>query len=134
MKRRVVGIVIFLAFLQAGCFAQTQENLSETKKEEVSDPYTWDFGFAKQGEVLKHTFILKNESTKALNIKQVNTSCGCTISEVKKKTLLPQASTEIAVEFKTKGYSGPVKQHIYVTTDSLDNPIIKFIIKADVVK
>jgi hypothetical protein len=45
----------------------------------------FDFGKVKQGEVLKHTFSLKNDSTKnVLNIKNVHTSCGCTASEVKK--------------------------------------------------
>ena len=124
-------LFLFMSFSLTGCSAQTQ-NLSE--KKEVADPYVWDFGQVKQGEVLKHNFILKNESQKILNIKDVNTSCGCTVSKVEKKTLLPQESTPIEVEFKTQGYSGGVKQYIYVHTDNLDKPILRFIIKAEVVK
>lgn len=133
---KVYFLILFLFFNFSGCYAQ--EHLTEqgnlTKKEEVGDPYAWDFGEVKQGEVLKHVFVLKNESLKTLNIKEVTTSCGCTASKIKKKTLLSQENTSLEVQFKTKGYSGPTKQYVYVRTDSLDNPVIRFIIKADVIK
>jgi len=103
-------------------------------EEKALDSYAWDFGRVKQGELLKHNFVLKNELKTVLNIKDVNTSCGCTVSKVKKKTLLPGEDTLIEVRFNTKGYSGRVTQYIYVHTDNLDNPVIRYIIKADVVK
>jgi len=99
-----------------------------------SDPYNWDFGQVKQGEILKHDFVFKNESQKTLNIKEVTTSCGCTASAVKNKTLLPGEDTTIEVKFNSKGYVGSVQQFVYVHTDSLDKPIVKYIIKANVVQ
>lgn len=131
----VVRSSFFLMFLlQAGCFAQTQEYLSETKQEEITDPNAWDFGQVKEGEVYKHVFIFKNEGAKLLNIKDITTSCGCTASEIKKKELLPGESTEVEVKFNSKGYSSPIQQFVYVNTDDVDNPVIRFIIKANVVK
>ena len=100
----------------------------------IADPNEWDFSRVKQGEILKHDFILKNESGKVLNIKSVDTSCGCTVSKTKKTVLLPQEAALIEVNFDTKGYLGPVQQFVYVNTDSLDNPLIRFIIKADIIK
>jgi metal-sulfur cluster biosynthetic enzyme len=95
----------------------------------------FDFGKVKQGEVLKHTFSLKNDSTKnVLNIKNVHTSCGCTASEVKKKILRPQEETSIEVEFNTKGYLGQVKQYIYVHTDNKEQPVLRLTIKAEIGK
>lgn len=132
---KVPLIFCFLLSLLAGCFPQRaiqKQNL--TTAQQMSNPYLWDFGRVKAGEVLKHEFIFKNESLKTLKIKEVHTSCGCTVSEVKKKVLLPQESTSIGVTFSTKGYSGLTQQFIYVNTDNLDNPVIKYIIKADVVK
>ncbi len=118
----VSAIAVFLFFLYTGCFAQQP------------DAYTWDFGRIKQGEIVAHSFSLKNESAKTLNITAVNTSCGCTLSEVKNKALEPQGSTLVEVKFNSKGYSGNVQQFVYVNTDSLDKPVIRFIIKATVVK
>lgn len=129
---RVLLILLFLSFPLQGCYSQNQEEI--TSQTEITDPYSWDFGQAKEGEALKHVFVLKNESEKTLTIKDVNTSCGCTASKVEKKILLPGETTEIEVRFNTKGYSGLTQQYVYVHTDSLDKPIIRFIIKAEVVK
>lgn len=133
-QRAAIFHLLFLLtfFPVTGCYPQNQKNLMNEK--ETVDPFTWDFGKVKEGEVLTHTFLLKNQTSKALNIKNINTSCGCTASEAKKKTLLAQETTDIEVRFKTKGYSGPTQQYIYVNTDDLDNPVIRFIIKADIVK
>lgn len=102
--------------------------------EEKKDKYTWDFGKVKEGKVYKHDFLLENDTGKPLNIKSVNTSCGCTVSQIKKKSLKPQESTTLEVSFNSKGYSGAVKQFIYVNTDDVDKPVIRFIIKAEVAK
>ena len=135
---RVLLILLFLSFPLQGCYSQNQEEITSqaeiTDQAEIPDPYSWDFAQVKEGEVLEHTFVLKNESEKTLTIKEVNTSCGCTAFKVEKKVLLPGESTEIEVQFNTKGYSGLTQQYVYVHTDSLDKPIIRFIIKAEVIK
>lgn len=118
-------------FNQSGYCAQAS---AEADEEEEVDPYTWDFGQVKQGAVLKHNFILKNDSNDILGINSIHTSCGCTVSESEKKSLMPQESTPIPVSFNSKGYTGPVTQFVYVNTDSADLGIIKFTIKAEVIK
>lgn len=123
IKLSVITCLLILAFLPLGCAAET-----------AIEPNAWDFGEVKEGEVLKHNFILKNESAKKLNIKEVNTSCGCTVSKVDRKIISPGESASIEVEFDSKGYSGPSQQFVYVTTDSLDKPVIRYIIKAEVIK
>jgi len=125
-------LLISIFYFLLGCNSLNQPVI--TPQGEITDHYSWDFGRVKEGEILKHDFILKNEYKNILNIKDINTSCSCTVSSIKKKTLLPGESTLIEVKFNTKGYSGPTQQFIYVNTDSLDNPILRFIIKAEVVK
>ncbi len=103
-------------------------------EKEVIDPNLWDFGKAKQGEVLKHDFLFKNETKSVLNISSVNTSCGCTASQSDKKSLKPGESTKINVSFNSHGYLGEVKQFIYVNTDNVDLAVVRFTIKAEVYK
>lgn len=93
----------------------------------------WDFKDIKQGSVAKTTFKFKNDSDKPVHIKDMITSCGCTASKWR-KTVLPGEEISIAVEFKSKGYSGKVQQFVYVNTDRLDKPIVRYIIKANVVQ
>jgi hypothetical protein len=64
----------------------------------------------------------------------MNTSCGCTGSMAEKTSLLPGETTLIEVKFNTKGYSGRAQQYVYIHTDNLDNPVLKYIIKAEVIK
>lgn len=132
LKVLLILICIFLSFAPTRCYSQ-QPKSTEQKPPE-NDAYTWDFGRAKRGEILKHAFILKNDSENALQIKDITTSCGCTASQVKKKMLLPSETTIIEVRFNSKGYSGAAQQFVYVHTDSLDKPIIRYIIKADITK
>lgn len=115
--------------------SSAQDNKDTAEDLTVDKSRVWDFGRVKADSVLEHTFLLKNESgEKTLNITDLTTSCGCTVSEAAKKTLLPGETAGIKVRFNTKGYIGETKQFILVTTDNLDNPVIQFIIKADVEK
>ena len=121
MKR--IALVLFLSALPVtGCFSQT------------IDQNTWDFGQIKAGDVVKHSFVLKNNSAKVLKINGINTSCGCTGSKTDKNQLAPGESANIEVQFNSKNYNGPIQQFVYVNTDNVDNPIIRYIIKAEVIK
>ncbi|MBI4972593.1 MAG: DUF1573 domain-containing protein [Candidatus Omnitrophica bacterium] len=134
MRKLFLGAGILFFFL-TGCWATEQRQIvSNASPQAQLDPYTWDFGRIKEGRVVTHTFTLRNDSQKTLTIKDISTSCGCTASKVKNKILRPGESTAIEVKFKSKGYSGVVQQYVYVNTDDLDNPLVRFIIKAEVVK
>jgi len=142
MRKRIfilgLGCLVFClaglkAVYAAGVLADPQD-ISPASQKKADDPQLWDFGRVEQGEVLKHDFVLKNESSDILEIGNIHTSCGCTASEAGKKSLMPLESTTISVDFKTQGYAGPVQQFVYVHTDSADYPIVKFTVKADIVK
>jgi hypothetical protein len=128
----LIPLLMVFYFSVSGCYANNQEK--PPQKAENEERNLWDFGQVKSGEILKHDFQLKNESAKTLNILSVTTSCGCTASDAGKKVLSPGESTAIQVKFNSAGYSGKAQQYIYVQTDSLDNQVIKFIIKADVAR
>ena len=123
MRKFILSLFLVLSFTFF-CFAENKPVESNL----------WDFGIVREGVVLSHEFNLKNDSNRILNIRNVGTSCGCTVSEAGKKKLLPGEGTVIKVKFDSKGYSGEVKQYVYVSTDNVDNSLIRFIIKAHVVK
>ena len=128
----VLGIVLLLSV--TGCFAQTNPQAIAELPNPPQQQNLWDFGQVKEGLILKHDFILKNDSQKALKITGTHTSCGCTVSKVEKNILLPGEETLIGVKFNSVGYSGPIEQYVYVNTDDAQNPILKFTVKAQVIK
>ena len=113
-------IVLLGLFLSASACAQQ------------ADPYTWDFGKAKEGVKLEHVFEIINDAGVPMNIREVTTSCGCTATEVKKKDLAPGEHTEIKVTFDSTKYAGFIEQFVYVNTDSRVKPVIRLMIKAEI--
>ncbi len=126
-----LSLLFVLSFL-TGCWAQNQPSINPAIQEEKKPlaPDTWDFGIIKQNEIVSHDFEIKNNLTRTLAIKDVTTSCGCTASAAKKKKLAPGESTQVKVDFNSKGYKGETSQFVYVSTDDPLNPILKFTIKA----
>jgi hypothetical protein len=99
------------------------------------DPYTWDMGQVKKGEVIERVFNLKNESDRVWNITGINNTCSCTGSDIKDKTISAGKSTEVKVKFNSRGYSpGPVQQYIYISTDDPSHPVLKFTLKIEVIE
>jgi hypothetical protein len=111
---------------------QSSGNPSEASSASTVQPDSWDFGDVSAGSVLTHEFAIVNDSAKDLAIKDTTTSCGCTVSEIKNKLLKPGESTIVSIKLDTKGYTGEVKQFVYVNTDSMDKPIIRLTVKAKV--
>jgi len=147
----LVSLSLVMSFMMSGCALKTAGKtvpsvlpVSETEAKSAppaqtpvsnpSDSFVWDFGQIKQGTEVNHVFTITNESQQPIKIKDINTSCGCTASDVKKKDLAPGESTEIGVTFKSSGYSGPVQQFVYVHTDKPEDSILKLTIKAEVIK
>jgi uncharacterized cupredoxin-like copper-binding protein len=129
MKKTAFLLTSVLISLALVCSAR-----SEAQNGEVDQQFVWDFGKVQEKTTSLHEFIFKNQGTKRLFIKEITTSCGCTVSSVKKKDLAPGEETAITVKFDSKGYNGATKQFIYVHTDDPANPVVRFVIKADVEK
>jgi len=142
-KMGVFLVFLFMFFPVLGCHAQDAAapqagedkaklvEQAETKEE----PNTWDFGKIKKGSTEERQFIFKNETGRLLTVTGVNTSCGCTGSTIKDKTLVSGMSTEVAVKFNSKGYAvGPVTQNVYIANDDPLTPVIKFTVKIEVVE
>ncbi|MFA5155787.1 MAG: DUF1573 domain-containing protein [Candidatus Omnitrophota bacterium] len=125
MVKRPAAFLFLFLFLACCCTAVADSG--------GENETTWDFGKVKAGDVVKHDFVIKNDSADILRIKEINSSCGCTVSRIKKMVIKPGESTVIEVKLNSKGYSGKIKQFIYVSTDNLDKPVIRYIIEAEVI-
>lgn len=131
-KYFISAIFISLLFSSQLLFAEEKTNTSVEENLNVEEARVWDFGVIKEGEVKNHEFDFKNEGSTPLKILDVGSSCGCTISEIKKKLLAPGESTKLNVKFNSKTYKGKINQFVFVTTDDENNPVVKFVIKAEV--
>ena len=97
-----------------------------------ADGMSWDFGVVTEGMVLEHEFFFENGSEREVRITGINTSCGCTASRAEKESLLPGERTPITVMLNTKGYRGSIKQSVFVHTDDPARPVLRYIIRAQI--
>ena len=81
-----------------------------------------DFGEIPQGIPVETEFILTNESDEVLLIKEVKTTCGCTVAGYSQDPILPGESTSIKVTYNTKK-EGTINKIIKVYTSQNDNYI-----------
>jgi thiol-disulfide isomerase/thioredoxin len=138
MKKNMFFVKLFLAamFLFLGVSLVHADNsmapAGKPKAEIMKDPNFFDFGEVKEGSVIKHTFMLKNNDPETITIKEVNTSCACTTPKVGSKTVGPGKSVPIEISFDTTHYPGIRKRQLFVHTDSKTNPLVIFKIQADV--
>jgi len=134
MKSCLVLMLALFFLPQNGCSAAGVKKSASENVLANSTQMSWDFGQIRPGEIVKHEFVLKNDTDRVMNVKDLTTSCGCTVSSIKKKILKPQEEVVLDVQFDSTGYAGEVQQHVYVSTDSLKDPVFRFTIKANVVK
>ncbi|MCX5697627.1 MAG: DUF1573 domain-containing protein [Candidatus Omnitrophica bacterium] len=133
-KILLASAILVIFFLASGVYAAapdptggiaapltTKDNPKANEKNEKKEiePYSWDFGTIKAGEIAKHDFVLKNESQGTINIKEVTTSCGCTTGKLNKTVLGPDESTTVEITFNSKGIAGgSVQKYAFVRTDN----------------
>jgi hypothetical protein len=138
MKRHMFLVKMFLAamFLFLGISLVHADNsvryADRPKAEAVKDPNFFDYGKAKEGEIVKHTFMLKNDEDVPVKIKEVNTSCACTTPKVGANVVEPHKEVPIELSFNTKGYPGVRKRQLFVHTDSKKNGLVIFEMQVDV--
>lgn len=84
------------------------------------EPMEHDFGETTQGDVVKHTFVVKNEGDAPLTI-EARPSCGC-VTPYYDKVIQPGQQGRIEAELRTAGFRGTQVKTIQVTTNDPDNP------------
>ncbi len=77
-----------------------------------------DFGMIKSGEKVSHDFEFVNNGTEPLVIKDVKTTCGCTVSNFPKEPIMPGEKNVISASFNSKGKSGKQNKVITVITNT----------------
>ena len=95
----------------------------------LSEAPIFDFGTRDNEGKVEHNFSIINKGTGILEIKDVKTSCGCTVADLTKKSLGPGESTEIAATFSLVGKSGNQSKFITITSNDPVTPSYKLQIK-----
>lgn len=83
----------------------------------------FDFGTVNTGEKVSHNFKLTNTGKTELKIRNVKTSCGCTAVKYD-QSIAPGASTDLQVNFDSRGKRGRQNKTITVVCNDPKNPTV----------
>ena len=91
-----------------------------------------DFGKVKEGQVVDYTFKFKNTGKGVLEVKNVSTSCGCTVALISSKILEPGKEGTLRVELDTKNREGKMNRNITIQSNDPKEPNKVLLIFADI--
>ncbi len=92
---------------------QTTIEVAETK---------FDFGKIKDGDKVRHTYMIKNAGTNPLVISNVQVSCGCTAPFFPKEPIQPGKIGEVTLEFNSAGKEGMVNKNALIVANADNAP------------
>ncbi|MDA9878906.1 DUF1573 domain-containing protein [Flavobacteriaceae bacterium] len=118
-------IYLFLTLCSFSAYAQ------ETSSQIQFETTTLDYGTIENGSNGERVFSFKNTGNADLIIKDVKSSCGCTIPKKPDGPIAPGEGSEIVVRYDTKR-TGPFRKTITITTNQESNPVIALKIKGTV--
>jgi len=110
-----------------GDAAQQAANAAAAENQVPTGPTTtvvyehtdFDFGSVKEGEKVKHTFKFKNTGSEPLIISNAKGSCGCTVPKWPSEPVAPGATSQIDVEFDSKGKPGKQTKRVTVNANTV---------------
>lgn len=79
----------------------------------------FNFGTCDEGEIVKHIFKFKNTGNEPLIISNAKGSCGCTVPTWPKEPVPPGGTSDIKVEFNSKGKPGAQSKRVTVTANTI---------------
>ena len=92
-----------------------------------------DFGEMGPGTSDKCEFKFKNAGSDVLKISRIQSTCGCTVPQLKKKEYAPGEEGVVSVSFHAPNTKGKTTKHLYIVSNDPVTPRAGLTIKAEVV-
>ena len=90
----------------------------------VFEMMTWDFDTIDQGNSVKHDFKFKNIGKADLLISDVQTSCGCTITEYEKNAIKSGEESKLSFKFDSTDKYGKQDKSITIYANTYPNKTV----------
>jgi hypothetical protein len=111
-----MGFVVFVSLLRVEASARTA--LSVDKLEH-------DFGVIHPWASVSETFRLRNDGDSPVRITEIETSCGCTTTDLTESLLNPGESRSIVVTFDPEGLEGSVERTVTIHAEEQAATILR---------
>ena len=104
--------------------SKRDEEVKKLPKTIIEVPETkFDFGRIKEGDKVRHTYMVKNAGDNPLLIANVQVSCGCTAPFYSKDPIAPGQTGEITLEFNSAGKHDTVTKNAMITSNATNERV-----------
>ncbi len=86
------------------------------------DNPVYEFGSADETVIVENVFILRNTGSAPLEIRGVETSCGCTITQMSGSVIPPGGAAPLTAKLNLKGRRGRQEKNITVSSNDPQQP------------
>ena len=114
-------LILLLVFMHIAGHAWSQADPSTGRTTVAWDRDTIDFGVIEEGAILLDSFSVTNTGTVPYQIRNVRTSCDCTVLRYPKTPIQPGKTAAIRVEFDSRGKAGMAQPGIIIYDNSAPN-------------
>ncbi len=97
-------------------------------------PQVIDFDSVKEDTLLQGSILFVNVGSEPVTIRNVRTSCGCTVAQASKKECASGDTMDISFSFNTRGFGGLVRKTISILFQEADYENANFVIQANVIQ
>jgi hypothetical protein len=104
----------------------------DTRESETPDPRTHDFGTIREGDRPSCSFRFVNPADVPVTALSLRIPCGCAKTTFRETVLGPGEETAFEIRLESAGLRGKVSKSVYLVTDSKETPLVRYVMKADV--
>ncbi|HIP31833.1 MAG TPA: DUF1573 domain-containing protein [Crocinitomicaceae bacterium] len=107
---------------------QSVSYLEDDKEFALTTPNpVYDYGDSKQGDMLNHTFLVKNKSNEAIQFDETRIPCECTFVTIDRTTLQPGEIAKVMMQVDTEELIGFMVKSIYLKVKNSDEELRLYI-------
>lgn len=137
-KRTGGLLALLICFNAAGSAAEppvaSENRTSPTAPRIVFSETSHDFGRVEAGTTLTNVFAFTNTGNALLEIREIQSSCGCAAAEDYTRRVLPGEVGKLTLVFEPGTKSGPVVRHLRVVSNDSAQPVVQLNFAATVWK
>lgn len=108
------------------------ERLTEFPLAEIVNGQTFDFGVAEPGQLLQHTFVIKNSGNAPLEVMLEGVTCKCLTMGLEKNSIVevaPDETFDIKLEWRSDSLTKNFQQYARIKTNDPENKRAKIELK-----
>ena len=96
------------------------------------EPSSLAFGELQQNETRDVTVMIRNAGDQPLEIRDIESTCGCTVPELATRTIAPGEEVPMEVHFNSKTFQGKQIKYIHIYSNDPRRGSVDYLVTADI--